>query len=74
MLQGIPVAQSSGKSWSTDENILHCSYEAGQLEDPGAPMPEGMCHVVKDVTATPDVPLELRIEVCHGVVRKLQGH
>src|SRR5262245_10223827 len=30
----IPVKASAGKPYSSDENCLHISYEAGQLEDP----------------------------------------
>ena len=31
--KGIPVKASSSKPYSSDENCLHISYEAGQLED-----------------------------------------
>jgi argininosuccinate synthase len=32
--KGIPVKASVAKPYSSDENCLHISYEAGQLEDP----------------------------------------
>ena len=32
--KGIPVKASVSKPYSSDENCLHISYEAGQLEDP----------------------------------------
>ncbi len=32
--EGIPVEATSEKPYSTDENLMHKSYEAGQLEDP----------------------------------------
>lgn len=32
--RGIPVKPSAAKPYSSDENCLHISYEAGQLEDP----------------------------------------
>jgi argininosuccinate synthase len=32
--KGIPVKASIAKPYSSDENCLHISYEAGQLEDP----------------------------------------
>lgn len=32
--RGIPVKASVSKPYSSDENCLHISYEAGQLEDP----------------------------------------
>jgi argininosuccinate synthase len=31
----IPVSSSPKAPWSMDENLVHCSYEAGILEDPG---------------------------------------
>src|SRR5690606_917917 len=31
---GIPVKATSSQPWSSDENLLHISYEAGMLEDP----------------------------------------
>lgn len=31
--KGIPVKASSAKPYSSDENVLHISYEAGQLEE-----------------------------------------
>ncbi|KAK1017122.1 argininosuccinate synthetase [Friedmanniomyces endolithicus] len=30
----IPVTSTKSKPWSMDENLAHCSYEAGILEDP----------------------------------------
>ena len=32
--KGIPVKASVSKPYSSDENVLHISYEAGRLEDP----------------------------------------
>jgi argininosuccinate synthase len=32
--KGIPIKATSQKPYSSDENCLHISYEAGQLEDP----------------------------------------
>jgi len=31
----VPVSSSPKAPWSMDENLVHCSYEAGILEDPG---------------------------------------
>jgi argininosuccinate synthase len=33
---GIPVKASKKDPWSSDDNLLHISFEAGMLEDPGA--------------------------------------
>jgi argininosuccinate synthase len=32
--KGIPIAQTKKKPWSSDDNLMHISYEAGMLEDP----------------------------------------
>lgn len=29
---GIPVSSTKSKPWSMDENLAHCSYEAGKLD------------------------------------------
>jgi argininosuccinate synthase len=33
---GIPVKATKKDPWSSDDNLLHISFEAGMLEDPGA--------------------------------------
>ncbi|MEX0717832.1 MAG: argininosuccinate synthase [Planctomycetaceae bacterium] len=35
--KGIPVKATAAKPYSSDENCLHISYEAGKLEDPAVP-------------------------------------
>ena len=38
---GIPMGEKKRKVYSIDRNLLHCSYEGGELEDPGQqPLPE----------------------------------
>ena len=39
---GIPVTSTKAKPYSMDDNIAHCSYESGQLEDPSQPPPDDM--------------------------------
>jgi len=34
--KGIPISQTKKDPWSSDDNIMHISYEAGMLEDPSA--------------------------------------
>ena len=31
---GIPVKATAEQPWSTDENLMHISFESGMLEDP----------------------------------------
>ena len=41
--QGIPVTASKKHSYSEDENLVHISYESGELEDPAFPGHEHEC-------------------------------
>lgn len=34
---GIPVTATKKHSYSEDENLMHISYESGELEDPAFP-------------------------------------
>lgn len=52
--KGIPVTSTKSKPWSMDENLAHCSYEAGILEDPNTTAPEDMWKLTVDPTKAPD--------------------
>lgn len=52
--KGIPVTQTKAKPFSMDENMFHISYEAGVLEDPDSPPPEGMFRLTVDPEQAPD--------------------
>jgi argininosuccinate synthase len=56
---GIPVEASVEKPYSSDENLMHRSYEAGLLEDPAAPAPEDMFKLTRAPGKAPDVPAVL---------------
>ncbi|MEE8554316.1 MAG: argininosuccinate synthase [bacterium] len=50
---GIPVKATLDQPWSSDENLMHISYEAGMLEDPWqAPQPD----MFEWTTAPQDAP------------------
>lgn len=52
--QDIPVEATAEKPWSMDENLMHCSYEAGVLEDPmTAPEPD-MFRLTRSPQDAPD--------------------
>jgi argininosuccinate synthase len=52
--KGIPVKASKAKPYSSDENCLHISYEAGDLEDPAV---NGVSMIDFGMTASPqDAP------------------
>src|SRR3954469_2784751 len=59
---GIPVTATAAKSYSTDRNLLHISYESGVLEDPwiDASAP-GMRDMYKLSVAPEDAPNETEI-------------
>ncbi len=58
----IPVEATAEKPYSSDENIMHRSYEAGLLEDPASPPPADMYKLVRPLDQTPDDPADLSIE------------
>lgn len=51
---GLAVRQSKAKPWSTDDNILHISYEAGVLEDPWLSAPSEIYERMVHPTQAPD--------------------
>jgi argininosuccinate synthase len=72
--KNIPVKASIAKPYSSDENCLHISYEAGQLEDPDV---NGVALVDFGMTVSPqDAPdkvEEVTIGFEHGVPTSLGG-
>ncbi len=70
----IPVKASASKPYSSDENCLHISYEAGKLEDLGVNGVElvefGMTVSPQDA---PDEPERINLEFEAGVPTKLNG-
>src|SRR4029077_15801768 len=70
----IPVKASISKPYSSDENCLHISYEAGELEDPAL---DGIAIVDFGMTvspqAAPDKVEQVTIGFEHGVPVSLGG-
>ena len=50
----IPVEATAEKPYSSDENLMHRSYEAGMLEDPDAAPPAHMFKLTRALEETPD--------------------
>jgi len=72
--KNIPVKASIDKPYSSDENCLHISYEAGKLEDPavcGVDVVDFGMSVSPE--AAPDKRETLRIGFEHGVPVSLNG-
>lgn len=69
---GIPVTSTKSKPWSMDENLAHCSYEAGILEDPDTTPPSDMWKLTADpILSAPNEPEDLVIEFEKGIPVKL---
>ena len=58
----IPVEATVEKPWSSDENLMHRSYEAGLLEDPATPPPADMFKLTRSPEEAPDTPAHIVVE------------
>ena len=56
-----------------DENLAHCSYEAGILEDPNTTPPEDMWKLTADPTKAPNEPEDFTVTFEKGLPIKLEG-
>ena len=68
---GLEVEASEEKPYSTDENLMHISYEAGLLEDPAATPRPDMFRLTRALEDTPDEPLELTISYRDAIPTRL---
>ena len=57
----IPVEATAEKPYSSDENLMHRSYEAGMLEDPDISPPKEMFRLTAALEDAPDTPTQLAI-------------
>ena len=69
--QNIPVTSTLQKPYSIDENLMHCSYEAGIMEDPELTPPANMFKKTLSPQAAPDQTFELSIEFAKGLPVKV---
>ncbi|XP_049885895.1 argininosuccinate synthase [Pectinophora gossypiella] len=65
--ENIPVSATPKEPWSTDENIMHISYESGVLEDPATIPPNGIYKMTRDLQHTDDYPSTIDINFEKGV-------
>jgi len=70
--KGIPVTSTKSKPWSMDENLAHCSYEAGILEDPNTTPPTDMWKLTADPLKAPDTPEDFTLTFTKGLPTKLE--
>ncbi|MDH3270414.1 MAG: argininosuccinate synthase [Gemmatimonadota bacterium] len=57
----IPVEATAEKPYSSDENLMHRSYEAGMLEDPLAIPPEDMFKLTRSLEDAPEQSTDMTI-------------
>ncbi len=70
---GIPVKATLEKPWSSDENLMHISFESGILEDPDARPPADMFELTTDPREAPDEPESVTIGFERGVPMSWNG-
>jgi argininosuccinate synthase len=63
---GIPIDQTTEEPWSSDDNAMHISYEAGMLEKPMAVPFERMFQMTKSPQEAPDEETLLEIDFERG--------
>ena len=63
---GIPVPVTKAKPYSSDENLLHISFEGGILEDPWNEPEEGMFKLSVSPEKAPDQPSYIELEFERG--------
>ena len=69
--KSIPVTSTKAKPWSMDENLAHCSYEAGILENPDTEPPRDMWKLTADPMSAPNEPEDVTIEFEKGLPVKI---
>ncbi|MEF3254272.1 MAG: argininosuccinate synthase [Deferribacterales bacterium] len=70
---GIPVKATVDQPWSSDENLMHISFEAGILEDPAMRPPKEMFELTVDPKDAPDDAEIIEIEFEKGEPVRLNG-
>lgn len=70
---GIPVSATKKDPWSSDENLLHISFEAGMLEDPAVRPLERMTKLTTPISQVKAKPQTISVEFEAGVPVALDG-
>lgn len=69
----IPVKATKDQPWSSDENLLHISFEAGMLEDPWTKPLDEMFELSVSPKDAPDQATEVLIDFEDGVPTAIDG-
>ena len=70
---GIPVKATAEQPWSTDENLMHISFESGMLEDPWQEPKEEMFELSQSPKNAPDLEQILTIDFEEGLPVRIDG-
>ncbi|MEC8342421.1 MAG: argininosuccinate synthase, partial [SAR324 cluster bacterium] len=70
---GIPVKATAEQPWSTDENLMHISFESGMLEDPWQEPREEMFELSQSPKNAPDQEQILTIDFEEGLPVRLDA-
>lgn len=66
-LKGIPMPTGERPPYSMDDNLMHISYESGDLEDPTVPFEDAAYRKTAQMKAWPDTPDVVRVEFKDGL-------
>ncbi|KAI8959077.1 argininosuccinate synthase [Daldinia sp. FL1419] len=69
--KNIPVSSTPKEPWSKDDNLVHCSYEAGILEDPDHTPPKELWTRTVDPLDAPNEPTDFSIVFEAGIPVKV---
>lgn len=69
----IPIKATASKPWSSDDNALHISFEAGILEDPAKCPPDDMFEYTVSPKKAPDKATVIKLGFEKGVATTLDG-
>ena len=70
---GIPIEATAEKPFSSDENLMHRSYESGILEDPMTPPPADLFKLTRSPKEGPDEPSRLEIHFKDAVPTRVEN-
>ncbi|MEE2599584.1 MAG: argininosuccinate synthase [SAR324 cluster bacterium] len=71
---GIPVKASKDQPWSSDENLMHISFESGMLEDPWQEPLQEMFELSNSPQTSPDEAQVVLIDFEKGNPVAVDGH
>ena len=69
----IPIKATPSAPWSSDENLLHISYESGILENPWTKPPSDVFEMTTSPQEAPNNPEEIILSFKKGIPTKING-